>query len=165
MASPVRSLTPARSPLGSPFHLPFRSPKLQLVPRRRRVAWFAVSVVVLVAGVMMGAILVHTRIAERQLEIDQFERSVRQAQEDFDILRSERAELRSPTRLASEAAKLGMLPGQESEFVEVDPLVLAITIARTGEMPVNDEIIVGSTARLEPLDQFRLVKSVGSETP
>ena len=157
MASPLRNLAPLRSP--------FRAPKLHLVPRRRRVAWFAVTLVVLVAVVMMGAILVHTRIAERQLDIDQFERSVRQAQEEFDVLRFERAELRSPTRLSTEGAKLGMLPGRQSEFVQVDPLVLAITIAQTGELPVDDEIVVGSTARLEPLDQFRLVKNVGSEAP
>lgn len=139
--------------------------QLTLVPARRRVAWFAVSLTVLVSAVMMGAIGLHTRIAERQLEIDELERSVRRAQEDFDVLRAQRAELRSPTRIAAEAGAIGMVVGSESEFVAVDPMLLAITIARTGESPIVDEIVVGSNRQLEPLDQFRLVKRVSSETP
>ncbi len=138
---------------------------LAVVPHRRRVAWFAITLTVLVSLVMMGAVLLHTRIAERQLEIDRLERAVRTAQEDFDVLRSERAELRSPNRLADHAADLGMTPGDESTFVAVDPMLLAVTIARTGELPASAQIVPGSTARLEPLDQFRLVKSVSSEAP
>lgn len=139
--------------------------QLVLVPARRRFAWFAVSLTVLVSAVMMGAIGLHTRIAERQLEIDALERSVRGAQEDFDVLRSQRAELRSPTRIAAEAAAIGMVVGSESEFVAVDPMLVAVTIARTGESPAADEIVIGSNQQLEPLDQFRLVKRVSSETP
>lgn len=141
------------------------TPQLTLVPGRRRFAWFAVALTVLVSAVMMGALFVHTRIAERQLDIDSLERSVRAAQEEFDLLRSERAELRSPNRLRSEAASLGMQVGQESEFVAVDPMVLAVTIARTGHVPVDDEIVVGVDQQLEPLDQFRLVKQVTAESP
>ncbi len=139
--------------------------QLTLVPARRRFAWFAVATTVLVSAVMMGAIYLHTRIAERQLEIDRLERSVRVSQEEFDILRSRRAELRSPTRLANSASELGMEIGSESEFVSVDPMLLAITIARTGHVPAGDEIVIGSHQRLEPLDQFRLVKRVSSEAP
>ena len=157
MAIPLRHQSGAR-PIARPT-------PLAVVPGRRRFAWFAVTLTVLVSSVMMGAVLLHTRIAERQLEIDRLERSVRQAQEDFDVLRAERAELRSPTRLAEQAVGLGMGPGSESQFVAVDPMVLAITIARTGELPASDEFVPGSTARLEPLDQFRLVKSVSSEAP
>lgn len=139
--------------------------ELTLVPGRRRFAWFAVSLAVLVSAVMMGAIFLHTRIAERQLQIDQMERSVRSAQEDFDVLRSQRAELRSPTRISESASALGMEIGSESEFVAIDPMVLAVTIAQTGQIPAGDEIVVGSDQRLEPLDQFRLVKGVSSEAP
>jgi cell division protein FtsL len=139
--------------------------QLAVVPARRRVAWFAMSVIVLVSAVMMGAIGLHTRIAERQLEIDALERSVHSAQEEFDVLRSQRAELRSPTHVAERAQAIGMVVGSESEFVAVDPMTLAITIARTGHLPVDDEILVGSDQLLEPLDQFRLVKAVSSEAP
>lgn len=139
--------------------------QLTVVPARRRVAWFAVTLTVLVSAVMIGAIGLHTRIAERQLEIDALERSVRDAQEEFDVLRSHRAELRSPTRIAAEAAAIGMVVGSESEFVAVDPMTLAVTIARTGHSPVDDEVGFGANQDLEPLDQFRLVKRVSSETP
>jgi hypothetical protein len=58
-----------------------------------------------------------------------------------------------------------MVPGDESEFVAVDPMTYAIVIASTGEVPLADMIGAGANTRLEPLDQFRLVKSVSSETP
>lgn len=116
---------------------------------------------VLVSLVLLGVALLHTTLAERQLEIDRLERSVAEAQAEFDVLRANRAELRSPTRLGTEAHELGMIAANESTFVQVDPWVLAITIARTGEIPGDTEIGDG----LEPLDQFRFVKSVSSETP
>ena len=139
--------------------------KFAVVEGRRRVAWFAVSLSVMIGGVMVGALALHTRISERQLQIDGLERAVRQAQTDFDVLRPERAELRSPTRLAENATQLGMVPGDESEFLAVDPMIYAIVIASTGEVPVAEVIGAGANTRLEPLDQFRLVKSVSSEAP
>lgn len=159
MASPLRNWSPTRDVSSR------KRPQLAVVPRRRRVAGFVITLTVLVTVAMMGAVFVHTRIAERQLEIDRLERGVRSAQEEFDVLRSKRAELRSPTKLAQGAAQLGMVPGSESRFVDVDPMLLAVTIARTGVMPMGDAIVVGSDARLEPLEQFRLVKAVGAEAP
>lgn len=140
-------------------------PQLAVVAGRRRVAWFVVTLSVMIGGVMVGALTLHTRISERQLQIDRLERSVREAQTDFDVLRAERAVLRSPTRLAERAGQLGMMPGDESEFLLVEPMTYAILIASTGEVPVADVIGAGANTRLEPLDQFRLVKSVSSETP
>jgi hypothetical protein len=151
-SEPVRQRRTVRAPLA-------------VVPGRRRVAWFAVGLTVLVGGVLIGAVLLHTRLAERQLEIDALERAVRVEQEQFDVLRAERAELRSPTHLSVAAGALGMRPGLESEFIAVDPMLLAVTIARTGELPVGDEVVAGSTARMRPLDQFRVVKSLSAEAP
>ena len=160
MAIPlIRSDAPKRSTAPGPAR------QLNVVPARRRVAWFAVTLTVLMAAVMMGAVAVHTMIAERQLEIDELERGVRRSQQEFDVLRAERAELRSPTRIKAEASAIGMVIGSESKFVAVDPMTLAITIARTGQVPVDDQILVGSDQQLEPLDQFRLVKRVSSEAP
>jgi hypothetical protein len=141
------------------------SPALQLIPGRSRVAWFMVVLTVLVGAVMIGAVFLHTRLAERQLQIDALERTVRDEQEQFDVLRAQRAELRSPTRLAVEATALGMVPGSETEYISVDPMILAITIARTGEVPVGEMTELGTNARMRPLDQFRLVKSVNQEAP
>ena len=58
-----------------------------------------------------------------------------------------------------------MVPGTETEFIAVDPMVLAITIARTGEVPVGADTELGSNSRMRPLDQFRLVKNVSAEAP
>lgn len=157
MAIPLRHAAPLRHPI--------RPRQLAVVPGRRRVARFAIGLTVLISVVLMGLVYLHTRIAERQLEIDQLERSVRQEQAEFDVLRAERAELRSLTRLHTEAAALGMYVADDGEFLAIDPIVLAMTIARTGEMPNSNQIVPGSTARLDPLDQFRLVKAVSSEAP
>ena len=137
---------------------------LTVVPGRRRMAWFAVGLTMLVGLVLTGALLLHTRLAERQLEIDSLERAVREERQQFDVLRAQRAELRSPTRLAVSAGALGMSPGLESQFISVDPMVLAITIARTGQVPAGDDELAGD-ARLRPLDQFRIVKSLSAEAP
>lgn len=162
MAIPMRNSSVQRVP--SP-RAPLQRPNLAVVPARRRVASFAITVTLLISVVMIGAIGLHTRIAERQLDIDELERGVRSAQEEFDVLRAQRAELRSPTRLATRAAEIGMVVGSESVFVPIDPAVLAVTIARTGHVPTADELVVGSDQQLEPLDQFRLVKRVASEAP
>ena len=107
--------TPARnSPASHPAPLPdpFRHQQLAVVagsPPGRQVRDRADRADL--GGVMMGAVFLHTRIAERQLEIDSLERSVRQAQEDFDVLRAQRAELRSLTRLSTEARRARHVPG------------------------------------------------------
>jgi hypothetical protein len=158
MGSPLRSGSTAfaqRRAIATP---------LTVVPGRRRMAWFAVGLTVLVGLVLTGALLLHTRLAERQLQVDALERSVREERQQFDVLRAQRAELRSPTRLADAADGLGMSPGLESQFISVDPMVLAITIARTGEVPATDDDL-GGDARLRPLDQFRIVKSLNAEVP
>jgi hypothetical protein len=85
-------------------------PQLAVVEGRRRVAWFAVSLSVMIGGVMMGALALHTRIAERQLQIDHLERSVRQSQVDFDVLSAQRAELRSPTGSPTGLVNWGWCP-------------------------------------------------------
>ena len=101
MASPVR----IRNPL-SPQTT--ERPNLRVVTARRQFAWFAMAVIVVAAAMLMGATYLHTQLADRQLEIDALDRRLRTAQEEFDVLRAERAVLRSPTRLADEASALGM---------------------------------------------------------
>lgn len=169
MASPLRALAPAgderRRQRREEVLERAGRPALIVVTPRRRVAGFAITLMTLIALAMGGAIYLSTLLAERQLEIDRIERGVRSAQEEFDVLRAARAELRSPNRLATEASALGMVPGAESEFVTVDPHVLAVAIARSGVVPSGDELVTGPTVRLEPLDQFRLVKQVTAEAP
>ena len=77
------------------------------------------------------------------------------------MLRQSRAELRSPTRFSTEAARIGMRPAATSQFVPVDadggdhdrP-------HRGGARTIRRRI-----ASLQPLDQFRLVKALYGESP
>jgi hypothetical protein len=133
-------------------------PSLAVVPRRRR--WPALVAVLVWTAVflgLLGAAVFHTQLAERQLRIDRMERAVAAERERFDELRYQRAELRSPVRLAAAASELGMTRGDATEFVEIDPMLLARQIAAAG---IIDERAVHITIDTDPLDQFRAVKAV-----
>ena len=163
IANPLHHITapaPRRTPDRAPSR-PVPAPRLSVVPRRRRAAGFAVALSVLLAAMMLGSAVLHTSLAERQFEIDRLERSVTAAQGRFDVLRQERAELRSPTRLSAEATRIGMHPAATSQFVPVDGLTVAVAIAATGEL-LDDPDAIES---FQPLDQFRLVKAVSAEAP
>ena len=133
-------------------------PALTVVPRRRR--WPAVVAAVawmLIFAGLLGAAVFHTQLAERQLEIDRLERAVTAERERFDELRYQRAELRSPVRLAAAADSMGMSRGGTGTFVEVSPEQLARQLAAAGKL---DDDTVRIIEHDEPLDQFRGVKSV-----
>lgn len=129
--------------------------RLRVAPPRQRAARYIVVFVAMLVVLMIGAVILHTRLAERQIRIDQYERSVTEAQERFDLLRQQRAELRAPERLAPAANELGMAASPSSEFVTIDPMVLARTLAAGG--PIDGET---GTVIDDPLDQFREVKEV-----
>jgi len=138
-------------------------PSLTVVPRRRRwpalVGALAWSLVFL--G-LLGAAVFHTQLAERQLRLDRLDRQVSAERERFDELRYERAELRSPVRLADAASALGMYRGEVSTFVAVTPEAVARQLAAAGAIGDNAVQILIHT---DPLDQFRAVKSVTEGQP
>jgi hypothetical protein len=136
---------------------------LVVINRRRRwPAFVAVLVWSMVFAALLGAAVFHTQLAGRQLRIDQLERSVAAERERFDELRYERAELRSPVRLAAAASALGMDRGDVSEFISVPPELLAQQIAAAGAI---DDPVVQITIDTDPLDQFRAVKQVTEQLP
>ena len=136
-------------------------PRLEIVvPHRRR----AMSVIV-VAGLVLftmfiGAVAFQTQIARNQLAVDATERAVTAARDRYDVLRRQRAELRSPNRLAVEATRLGMVPAQNGEFMTVDPDVVASVLAAASGLPDA----VGSQVE-SSLDQFGAVKAVTGHVP
>ncbi len=138
-------------------------PSLTVVPRRRRwpalLAGLAWSLVFL--G-LLGAAVFHTQLAGRQLRLDRLDRQVAAERERFDELRYERAELRSPVRLAGVASELGMHRGRASTFVSIAPEAVARQLAAAGPIGDNAVQIVIHT---DPLDQFRAVKSVTEGEP
>jgi hypothetical protein len=138
-------------------------PALRVVNSRQR--WPAVAggiVLLAVMAAMLGAAVFHTQLAERQLEIDQLERQVQEERARFDELRRDRAVLRSPQRIADEAGALGMMPGETSRFIAVDPMQLAMQLAASGVTDDNTSSVIIETG---PLDQFRDVKSVSVGQP
>jgi len=138
-------------------------PQLAVVEGRRRwPAFLAVLAWTMVFLGLLGAAVFHTQLAGRQLRIDRLERSVAAERERFDELRYQRAELRSPVRLAEAAGALGMQRGDATEFVDVSPQLLAAQIAAAG---VIDDRAVKITIDTDPLDQFRAVKSVTERLP
>ena len=128
---------------------------LQVVPRRRLAANVAALAVVLLGVLMLSAVVLHTRLAVRQREIDQLEQQVDVQHGLFDILREQRAVLRSPTRLASESGRLGMFAPPDSDFLHVDPWTVAQIIAATGSTDALDGLLVDGDA----LDQVRRVRA------
>ncbi len=138
-------------------------PSLTVVPRRRRwPAMFAGLAWSLVFIGLLGAAVFHTQLAERQLRLDRLDRQVSVERERFDELRYERAELRSPVRLAAAASELGMRRGRASTFVTVTPEAVARQLAAAGPIGDNAVRIVIHT---DPLDQFRAVKNVTEAAP
>jgi len=111
---------------------------------------------------LLGAAVFHTQLAERQLRLDRLDRQVSAERERFDELRYERAELRSPVRLADAASALGMYRGEVSTFVAVTPEAVARQLAAAGAIGDNAVQILIHT---DPLDQFRAVKSVTEGEP
>jgi cell division protein FtsL len=140
---------------------PAPRPALTVVPRRRRAARLLGVLCALVVLAMLGAASFQTQLAQRQLELDRLDQEIVDAREQYEILRQERAELRSPQRLAGIATAAGMIPTKQSSFVPLSPELMAVvqeSIGGLGDGATGDSS--------DPLEQFRVVKSLTStETP
>jgi hypothetical protein len=134
---------------------PVSRPDLRIVPRPRAAINAALVLGFVVVVLMLGTVVLHTRLAERQVEIDKLEQAVTDARSRFDVLRQQRAELRSPTRLAIEAKRLLMIPAPRTEFLDVDPQTVAEVLASAG---LVDEA-TGTISTDDPLEQIRTVKA------
>ncbi|MEI8240951.1 MAG: hypothetical protein WCI22_16170, partial [Actinomycetota bacterium] len=115
-------------------------PKLTLVPRRRRTARLVAAGSAVVFGLMIGAAAFQTQVARRQVRLDTMDGQIRDARTQYDVLRRTRAELRSPGRLAMEATSLGMEPATQTQFITLDPKVLA-EVQRTGLRPEHTKAL------------------------
>lgn len=145
--STLRPLAPTRPTAGG------HAPELKVVPRRRHLVGVLLVVVAVVVGVMMAVTVFHTRLAERQYQLDVLDRQVAEERARFDVLRRERAWMASPERLAARASELGLVAGGRTEFLDVPPEVLALVAASTAGLDPR----VAAPA-LTPLDDFRAVK-------
>jgi cell division protein FtsL len=133
-----------------------RRPELSVVPRRRRrVVGLALTMVTVVVVAMMGVTVFHTRLAERQYQLDVLERQVATERARFDVLRRDRAWMASPERLAERARELGLISGGRTEFLDVPSDIVALVAASTAGL--DPEVARRASS---PLDDFRTVKQV-----
>ena len=133
-------------------------PNLTVVPRRRA-ARSIIGIWVLAAILMAGAAAFQTQLARRQVTLDILDSQIRAAHDTHDVLRRERAELRSPGRLVEQAALLGMRPAESTEFISISPDVIA-EVQRSG-VPGDS----GPDGLVEEFADFAAVKSQAGRAP
>jgi cell division protein FtsL len=159
----VRSVPrPRVAPRPSPRPVAERATELSVVPRRKRAFRLAALAFVVVFASMLALTIFEIRIAQNQLELDRTNRRVDQAQLQFDQLRKQNAQLRSPDRLVAEATKAGMLPGRNGAFLIVDPSVVAAVRAAAGAQ--SDQTPSG-TAEDPFADHERVKAAIAGVTP
>jgi cell division protein FtsL len=129
--------------------------QLTVVPRRRRAARLVTVAAFFVSCLMLGAAAFQTQLARRQVELDQIDSQIRTARNDFNDLREQRAELRAPQRLVTSGASLGMRAAMKTEFIDIDPEVVAAVQESAGG--VFDP---GTEASDPVFEQFKIVKSI-----
>jgi hypothetical protein len=137
---------------------PAPRPTLSVVPRRRRTARLLAAMCAVVGLAMLGAAAFQTQLARRQLELDRLDQAVVAAREQYEVLRQERAELRSPERLAGVATAAGMVSTKQSTFVPLSPDLVAVVQESVGALVASS-----AAESTDPLDQFRIVKSLTAQ--
>jgi cell division protein FtsL len=130
-----------------------------VVPLRRRTARLVAIGFAVIFVLMLGAAAFETQLAKRQVKLDKIDRDISTATDSYNRLRRERAELQSPERLATEATKLGMQPSNSTDFVSIDPSIIAeVQRSAGGVFDANATV-------LSPLDEFTRVKSIVGTGP
>ena len=136
MTAPARVM-PLRSPL--PKTAPKRPSPLRLVPPRRSTAAqtpFAVVLVVLLAGGLLGLLLLNTLVAQQSFALhDLGTKDKALAQQEQDLTRQVQ-DLEAPASLAGRAAALHMVPSGPPAFLRLsDGRVLGVPQAGVAPAP------------------------------
>jgi cell division protein FtsL len=119
-----------------------------------------VVVCTLIAVAMAGAAAFQTQLAQRQVQLDRIESEIQAARQQYEQLRRERAELRSPARLSEVAQSMGMVPASANGFMVISAEVVATVRESAGTLGADAGRRSG-----DQLAQFRQVKSVSETTP
>lgn len=128
------SAVPLRLPEPTPgSHVETARRILRLVPRRRSQAAktpFAVVLVVLLVGGLLGLLLLNTLVAQGSFALHDLSRQGRALQQQEQQLSDQVQALQDPAALASRATKLGMVPGGAPAFLRLpDGRVLGVPTA------------------------------------
>jgi cell division protein FtsL len=106
------------------------APALRVVPRhvrRRRAGLIAAVAVTAVFGLMLGLVAFQAKIAQDQLRIDRMEQDLRAAEDRFQQLRLQVAELQAPGRVVAEAEGLGLVRPDPDKIQYLAPPPEAVT--------------------------------------
>ena len=123
---------------------------LVVVPRRRRTARVVAVAFGVIFALMLVAAAFQTQLASRQVALDKVERSIRDANQEYNDLRRQRSELRAPERLATAAEALGMRPSSSTEFVSIDPQIVALVQQTSGGVFDTNAEATRSARRVQP---------------
>ena len=129
--------------------------QLTVVPRRRRTARLVAVSAFIASSLMLGAAAFQTQLARRQVDLDRIDRQIRTARNDFNDLRSQRAELRSPARLVASGSALGMTSASKTDFIAIAPEVIAEV-----QQSAGGAFDPGAEAPDPVFEEFKVVKSV-----
>ena len=132
----------------------------EVTKRTRRFIFLGLSLSILAIAVMMTVVIFQTRIAETQLQIDKIESQISAERDRYDALRLERSSLRDPSRLVTEATAMGMIPGNGTDFVAVEPIVMAQVLVATGGIDVSF-----LSVSHDPLTNYGAVKATIGDRP
>ena len=128
--STARVTRPAARPV------PRRAAPLTLVPKRRSSASrapFAVVLVCLLAGGLLGLLLLNTLVAQQSFRLHDLAKQAAVLQEQEQALTRQVQTLQAPGELASRATRLGMVPGGPPAFLRLsDGKVLGKPVAGAG---------------------------------
>jgi hypothetical protein len=129
-------------------------------PRRGRAMSLVVVCGIALFAMLIGTVAFQTQIAQKQLALDKVNKQVAAARDRYDTLRRQRAELRSPNRLAVEATRLMMGTGGSNEFMQITPEERAVVLAAAGQLPDD----IGGSGQTS-LEEFGQVKAVTGDAP
>lgn len=136
-----------------------RQPSLRVVPaglRRRRTAVVTILAMAVMFAVMLGLAAFQTVIAQGQAHLDQLDGEVRSAQDAYETLRFDVAQLEAPARIVATARdRLGMVvPDSVSYIAPTGDAALdahAAAVANTDpHSPPADEDTAGPWMKLKP---------------
>jgi cell division protein FtsL len=110
-APSARSTQPRRAPEPTRPNLRVLPPgTLTAAGRRRRTRRFAIVMSGIVVAAVFGVVAAHVVLTQRQFRLEKLEQQASAAQQQYERLRLEVAQLESPERVVAAAQQLGMVP-------------------------------------------------------
>jgi len=155
----VTAPLPSRSREGyaPPVRRPEARPRLRAVPPLRpspRAGLLACAVILMVFGLLLGAVMVNSKLITGQQDLDRIDKAITKADAVHDRLRLKVAQLESPERIVEAAKGQGMIPAAQTIWVVPvvpdNPPVTSPTPAPTSPSPWGAEQASGRVGAPEP---------------